>query len=97
VTHWVYHWLARFTFTLLGVFIALAVPLITLTTALSTNPPPPSLSPLVIAWGVALLLTAIGSIYVTLHHEIDVWGCFVAGIGTPTLLVIVMTGILPHL
>lgn len=97
VTSWLHHGLARFIFALLGVLIALTVPLITLANALSTNPPPPFLSPLIVAWGIALVLTAIGSLYLTLHHEIDVWGCFVAGIGTPTLLVIVMTGILPHL
>jgi hypothetical protein len=91
------HGFARFVFTVLGVLIALAVPLITLATTLSTNPPPAPLTPLVLAWGIALGLTAVGSIFLTLHHEVDTWGCLVAGIGTPTLLVVVMTGLLPHL
>lgn len=97
ITNWLAQGFARVIFTLLGVAIALAVPLTNFGTAYTTAPPAAPLALPIIGWGVALILTSVGSIFLTLHHEIDSWGCFVAGIGTPTLLVTVMTALLPHL
>ena len=97
VTNRFAHSSSRLIFTILGVLIALAVPLINFGTAYSAVPPAGPLALPIIGWGAALLLTAIGSIFLTLHHEIDSWGCLVAGIGTPTLLVTIMTALLPHL
>jgi len=91
------HSSSRFIFTVLGVAIALALPLTNFAAAYSAVPPAGPLALPVFGWGVALLLTAIGSIFLTLQHEIDAWGCLVAGIGTPTLLVTIMTALLPHL
>jgi hypothetical protein len=84
-------------FTILGVCIALAVPMSNFAAAYSAVPPVGPLTPAILGWGIVLFLTAVGSIILTLHHEIDSWGCLVAGIGTPTFLVIIMTALLPHL
>src|ERR1700692_557171 len=89
--------IVRFILTLLGIVLALSVPMTTLITNLSAAPPPVGVGPIVAAWGIAYLLVAIGSLILTLHTEAELWGCLVAGIGTPTLLVVIMTALLPHL
>ena len=95
--YFVQDWVSRAIFTILGVGIALAGPITNFATAYSAAPPTAPLVIPILGWGLALLFTAIGSIILTLRHEIDAWGCLVAGIGTPTLLVIIMTSLLPHL
>ena len=86
ISNWT-HWVTRLIFTILGVGIALSLPLKSLLVA---APPPAAIEVSVLTWGAALVLAAVGSIFLTMHNEVDAWGCLVAGIGTPSLLVILM-------
>jgi hypothetical protein len=90
-------WLPRFLLALFGVGLALSVPTTTLITNLSAGALPAGLEPAVIFWGSAYLLAAGIGLILTLHTEVELWGCLVAGIGNPTLLSVLMTGLLPHL
>src|ERR1700730_4470054 len=78
--------LPRFLLALLGVVLALSVPTTTLITNLSADPLPVGLEPLVAFWGLMYVLTAVIGLILTLHTEVELSGCLVAGIGNPTLL-----------
>jgi hypothetical protein len=82
---------------LLGVAIAFAVPVINLINSISGTPPAAPLAIAIWAWGAILFLAGVASVTFTMHHETDLWGSLVAAIGIPSFLVVLMTGLLPHL
>lgn len=89
------HWGARLFVAILGAALALATPALNFVNAISAAPPAAPLAWAVIFWGVLLVAVSVGSILLTIHHETDMWGTFVASVGTPSLLVALIT--LPHL
>ena len=69
-----------------GACIGLAAPSINFFNAYRTTAPGAALYPSVIGWGIALIVTGVLGMIVALHHEKDIWGCILAGVGTPSAL-----------
>jgi hypothetical protein len=78
-----------------GASIAVATPVLNCLKAVSNAPPSGSIAYSVILWGVAIAgVWAIGIAH-AMHHEYDMWNSLISGLGTPTLLIALIT--LPQL
>ncbi len=81
--------------TLLGSAIALANPVLSVTTAFLASSVAAPLTPAVIFWAILLAMSFVGGLIVTLSQEHELLGCFVTGLGFPGLAIALIS--LPHL
>ena len=70
----------------LGALTGLAAPSLNVITAIQATPANAPFSPAVWLWGVGLSVTGVAGIFFALHHEKDIWGCFLTSAGTPSCL-----------
>lgn len=80
---------------LVGSTIAVEIPVLNCIKVVSHSPPEAPILPAVVLVGVAIAVVWLVGIVMAMHHETDMWGHLVAGVGTPTLLLALIT--LPQL
>jgi hypothetical protein len=85
----------RLFLAIVGATIAVATPALNCVKAVSAAPPEGAIVFSVFGWGILIFLTWIGAIVLAMHYEHDPWGSFVSSVGTPTLLIALIT--LPQL
>ena len=85
------HWIRRLVLAVVGASIAVATPAVNCAKAMQVVLPAGPVAISVISWGVLILATWVGSIILAMHYEHDPWGSFVSSVGTPTLLIALIT------
>ena len=85
------HWGRRLALAILGASIAIATPAVNCAKAVQIAPPSGPIAMSVIGWGILIFASWLGSIVLAMHYEHDPWGSFVSSVGTPTLLIALIT------
>jgi hypothetical protein len=89
------HWAARLLVVAVGVVLALMTPILNFVNTVAASPPAAPLAWSIYLWGVAIIIVAIASIVLTMHHETDMWGTFVSGVGMPSFFFALITAWFP--
>jgi hypothetical protein len=85
------HWGRRLVLAIVGASIAVATPAVNCAKAVQVTYPVGPVAISVIGWGGLIAASWLGSIILAMHYEHDPWGSFVSSVGTPTLLIALIT------
>src|SRR5438128_3559434 len=80
-------WPLRALVTAFGVFIALVTPGMHFYNTINQTAPAAPLQVGIIIWASVLVGAGVAGFFLSMHHEKDVWWCFLSGLGLPSLFV----------